>query len=37
MPGIVAKIYCKVGQEVKKNEPLISIESMKMEYLIKAT
>ncbi|CDW87420.1 3-methylcrotonyl-carboxylase subunit alpha [Stylonychia lemnae] len=37
MPGTVVKIYCKIGQEVKKNEPLISVESMKMEFLIKAT
>ena len=36
MPGTVVKIYCKVGQEVKKNEPLISVESMKMEFLIRA-
>jgi biotin carboxyl carrier protein len=37
MPGTVVKIYCKVGQEVKKNEPLISVESMKMEFMIRAT
>lgn len=37
MPGTVVKVYCKVGQEVKANEPLISVESMKMEFLIRAT
>lgn len=37
MPGTVVKIYCKVGQEAKKNDPLISVESMKMEFLIRAT
>lgn len=37
MPGTVVKIYCKVGQEIKANEPLISVESMKMEFLIRAT
>lgn len=37
MPGSVVKIYCKPGEIVKANEPLISIESMKMEYLIRAT
>lgn len=37
MPGTVVKIYCQVGQEVKANEPLISVESMKMEFLIRAT
>lgn len=36
MPGSVVKIYCKPGDEIAANEPLISIESMKMEYLIRA-
>lgn len=36
MPGSIVKVYCKPGDEVKANEPLISIESMKMEYLIRA-
>lgn len=37
MPGTVVKIYCAPGQVVKANEPLISVESMKMEFLIRAT
>lgn len=37
MPGTVVKVYCQVGQEVKANDPLISVESMKMEFLIRAT
>ncbi len=37
MPGTVVKIYCQIGQEVKANDPLISVESMKMEFLIRAT
>lgn len=37
MPGTVVKCYVKVGQQVKANEPLISVESMKMEFLIRAT
>lgn len=37
MPGTVIKCYCKVGQEIKAGEPLISVESMKMEFLIRAT
>ena len=37
MPGTVVKIYVKEGQEVKANDPLISVESMKMEFLIRAT
>jgi glutaconyl-CoA/methylmalonyl-CoA decarboxylase subunit gamma len=37
MPGTVVKIYVTVGQEVKANDPIISVESMKMEFLIRAT
>ena len=37
MPGTVVKTYVTVGQKVKANEPLISVESMKMEFLIRAT
>lgn len=37
MPGTVIKVYCKLGEEVKAGEPLISVESMKMEFLIRAT
>ena len=37
MPGTVVKCYVKVGDRVKANEPLISVESMKMEFLIRAT
>ena len=37
MPGTVVKIYSKPGQQIKAGEPLISVESMKMEFLIRAT
>lgn len=37
MPGTVVKVFCKPGDEVKAGDNLASIESMKMEYLIKAT
>lgn len=37
MPGTVVKCYVKVGQKVKSGDPLISVESMKMEFLIRAT
>ena len=37
MPGTVVKVYAKVGQEVKKGDPVISVESMKMEFMIRAT
>jgi 3-methylcrotonyl-CoA carboxylase alpha subunit len=37
MPGTVVKVFTKEGAQVKAGDPLVSIESMKMEYLIKAT
>lgn len=37
MPGTVVKVFVQPGQEVKKGESLVSVESMKMEYLVKAT
>jgi len=37
MPGTVVKVFCKQGDQVKAGTPLASIESMKMEYIIKAT
>jgi len=37
MPGTVVKIFCQLGSQIKAGEPLISIESMKMEFLIRAT
>ena len=36
MPGRVVKVFVEPGQEVKKGENLISVESMKMEYFMKA-
>ena len=37
MPGTMVKIFCKVGQTVKKGEALFSVDSMKMEYMTRAT
>jgi biotin carboxyl carrier protein len=37
MPGTVVKVFVKAGDEVKAGTPLASIESMKMEFVIKAT
>ncbi len=37
MPGRVVKVFVQPGQTVKKGENLISVESMKMEYFLKAT
>lgn len=36
MPGRVVKVFAKPGQTVKKGDNLISVESMKMEYFMKA-
>lgn len=36
MPGTVAKIFVKVGQKIKKGDTIAAVESMKMEYAIKA-
>lgn len=36
MPGMVVTVAVKVGQQVSKGDPLISIEAMKMETLITA-
>jgi biotin carboxyl carrier protein len=37
MPGTVVKVFCKVGDAATKGQALASIESMKMEYVIRAT
>jgi biotin carboxyl carrier protein len=36
MPGRVVKIFAKNGDVVKEGDTLVAIESMKMEYLVKA-
>ena len=36
MPGIVKKIYLKINQEIKKGDPIATIEAMKMEHKITA-
>lgn len=37
MPGLILDIMVEVGQEVKKGDPLIILEAMKMENLLKAS
>ena len=37
MPGRVAKVFVKPGDSVKKGQNLVAVESMKMEYFVKAT
>jgi 3-methylcrotonyl-CoA carboxylase alpha subunit len=36
MPGIVTKVMVVVGDEVAKGQPLVALEAMKMEHLIRA-
>ncbi|HNA32062.1 MAG TPA: biotin/lipoyl-binding protein, partial [Flavobacteriales bacterium] len=36
MPGLVLKVLVKEGDAVKKNEPVLILEAMKMENVIKS-
>jgi biotin carboxyl carrier protein len=36
MPGVVTKVMVVVGDEVVKGQPLLALEAMKMEHLIRA-
>ena len=36
MPGKVVQLSCKVGDEMEKGEPLLILEAMKMEHVIRA-
>jgi 3-methylcrotonyl-CoA carboxylase alpha subunit len=36
MPGVVTKVMVVVGDEVVKGQPLVALEAMKMEHLIRA-
>ena len=36
MPGLVRKIFVEAGQEVAADEPLMTLEAMKMENVLKA-
>lgn len=37
MPGLILEVMIEVGQEVKKGDPLMILEAMKMENVLKAT
>jgi biotin carboxyl carrier protein len=36
MPGLVTRVMVRVGEVVKKGQPLLAIEAMKMEHLVRA-
>lgn len=36
MPGVVTRVMVQPGDEVKKGQPLLALEAMKMEHLIRA-
>jgi len=36
MPGIVTKVLVTAGESVRKGQPLVAVEAMKMEHLIRA-
>jgi biotin carboxyl carrier protein len=36
MPGVVTKVLVAVGDVVKKGQPLVAVEAMKMEHLVRA-
>lgn len=36
MPGVVTRVMAKAGDEVTKGQPLVALEAMKMEHLIRA-
>lgn len=36
MPGVVTRVMVNAGDEVKKGQPLVALEAMKMEHLIRA-
>ncbi len=36
MPGVVTRVLAAPGDEVKKGQPLLALEAMKMEHLIRA-
>jgi 3-methylcrotonyl-CoA carboxylase alpha subunit len=36
MPGLVTRVLVAPGDEVKKNQPLMALEAMKMEHVIRA-
>jgi 3-methylcrotonyl-CoA carboxylase alpha subunit len=36
MPGVVTRLHVAVGEKVKQGQPLVAIEAMKMEHVLRA-
>jgi 3-methylcrotonyl-CoA carboxylase alpha subunit len=36
MPGVVTKVLVSAGDEVRKGQPLVAVEAMKMEHAVRA-
>jgi 3-methylcrotonyl-CoA carboxylase alpha subunit len=36
MPGVITKVMVVVGEDVSKGQPLLALEAMKMEHVIRA-
>ena len=36
MPGVITKVMVVVGDDVTKGQPLLALEAMKMEHVIRA-
>jgi 3-methylcrotonyl-CoA carboxylase alpha subunit len=36
MPGVVTRVHVAAGETVKQGQPLVAIEAMKMEHVLRA-
>ena len=36
MPGVVTRVFVAAGDDVTKGQPLVALEAMKMEHVIRA-
>jgi biotin carboxyl carrier protein len=37
MPGTISKIFVKIGELLKRGDPIFAMEAMKMEHVIRAS